>query len=313
MTTEPDAVSRILGVLKQHPEGLNIVEIAQKADLNRMSVAKYLDILTAQELAGSEMFGRAKVYYFAGRRVPAAVFRENIPLHYAITDSDLTVIQLNDYVPRTVGKVGIRLSDMFFGHVVNYDECMAAFRDAVAGRETLVIAERRFPDGPMFCELRSLPIRFPDGSAGMISLSVDITRERLAGIAGQAGADLFRGLVESLPHPVFRAGTDCVLTYLSPRAEEFGLVAGDTGRPFADLAVQQDRKVVDAGLRAVLESGEGTIRFRISGPDGRKLRLEAVCTAQRDPAGTCTGVAGILRDVTGKARPIRKRPPDREG
>jgi PAS domain-containing protein len=314
MTENPDALSRILAVLMNHPAGLNILEIAEKTGLNRMSVAKYLDVLTAQETIEVRMFGRSKVYCFAGRRLPVAAFREHLPLHYVITDSTLTVTQLNDYVPRTVGKVGIRLPDMFRGHVANYDECMVAFEAALAGNPSTVTAERLFPEGSRFCELFCMPVRFPDGSHGMLSLSVDITRERLRGIAARAEADQFRSLLDGLAYPVFRAGTDGVLTYLSPRAAELGFAPGTcTGRPLSGLAVQGDRVAVAAGLRVVLGSGQGTIRFRLSCPDGVTSVVEAVCTVQRNPAGTCTGIAGLLREVPGDASPAEEQEPGRDG
>jgi PAS domain S-box-containing protein len=310
----PDAVSRIHNVLMRHYGGLSITEIATETGMNRMSVAKYLEVLVALESIAAERRGRAKIYTCTDRRVPAAVFRKHMPLHYAITDSDLKVLELNDYVPRTVGEVGVRLPDMFREHVANYDECMVAFRDAVAGTPATVIAERLFPGGSEFCELRCMPIRFPDGAPGMMSLSVDITRERRAIIAGQAEAERFRGIVESLPYPVFLAGADGTLSYVSPRAAEFGLAPGRlAGRPFADLAVPRDRMVMDAGFSDVRESGKGTIRFRVSVKGRRNVRLEAVCTAQQDATGACIGVTGRLREVPEGDRPARKRVPGREG
>jgi hypothetical protein len=187
MAAEPDAIFRILGVLKEHPEGLNIVEIAEKTGQNRMSVAKYLDVLTAQEIVSGWTFGRAKIYALAGRRVPAAEFLKCMPLHYAITDSSLTILQLNDFVPRTTGRIGARLPDLIRGMVSNYDECIAAFESAVAGRECSFIAEFLPGQGDGFCEAHCVPIRLPDGSPSMMVLKVDIPREKFAGIAGRAG------------------------------------------------------------------------------------------------------------------------------
>jgi PAS domain S-box-containing protein len=314
MTENPEVLTRILAVLMNHPAGLNILEIAELTGLNRMSVAKYLDVLTAQETVEVRMFGRSKVYCFAGRRLPVAAFREHLPLHYVITDSTLTVTQLNDYVPRTVGKVGISLPEMFQGHVANYDECMVAFEAALAGNPSTVTAERLFPEGSRFCELFCMPVRFPDGSPGMLSLSVDITRERLRGIAARAEADQYRTLLDGLAYPVFQAGTDGVLTYLSPRAAELGLAPGAfTGRPVSDIAVPDDRETVAASLRAVRKYGKGTFRFRFSGPDGVTPLVEAVCTIQRDAAGTFTGIAGLLREVPGDTCLPGKQEPGREG
>lgn len=110
-----------------------------------------------------------------------------MPLHYAITDSSLTIIQLNDFVPRTIGKVGARLPDLVRGLVTNYDECIAAFEAAVAGRECSFIAEFLPGQGSGFCEARCVPIRLPDGSPGMMVLKVEVPTEKLAGLDGRAG------------------------------------------------------------------------------------------------------------------------------
>ena len=145
-------------------------------------------------------------------------------------------------------------------------------------------------------EIYHLPLRFPDGSSGMIAVTQEVTERKLVEIGLHREAEQLRELVEGMAYPVFRAGTDGILTYLSARAAELGLAPGScTGRPFSDLAVPGDRAAAEAGLLAVRESGEGRFCFRAGMPDGGTVLLKAVCTAQRDKAGTCTGVAGILR------------------
>jgi PAS domain S-box-containing protein len=133
----------------------------------------------------------------------------------------------------------------------------------------------------------------------MIAVTQEITERKLVEIELQRKAEMLQALVEVMADPVFRAGTDDLLTYLSPRAAELGLAPDTcTGRSFTDIAVPEDRRAAKAGLRAIRESGQGAFRFRISGPDGRTIRLEATCMVQRDPAGTCTGVVGVLRVKT---------------
>jgi len=312
MIAEPDAISRILGVLREHLDGLNIVEIAEKTGLNRMSAAKYLGVLTANESVEVQMYGRAKIYSVS-RRLPVKSFLEQIAKCYCITDSNLRVVQFNHWLP-TIADIppreleGALLSDIFRGRMVNFDECMEACRKAIAGEASLVIADDQVRGKHKFLEIYHLPIRFPDGSPGMIAVTQEITERKLVEIELHRKAEMFQALVEGMADPVFRAGTDDLLTYLSPRAAELGFAPDVwTGRPFPDLAVEKDRRAVKAGLRTIRESGEGTFCFRISEPDGRTIRLEAACMVQRDPAGTCAGVAGVLREVTGKGRPARKK------
>jgi PAS domain S-box-containing protein len=306
VTKQADATSRILGVLKEHPEGLNIMEIAEKSGLNRMSTAKYLGVLTANESVDVEMCGRAKIYTLS-HRMPVKEFLEQISKCYCITDSDLRIVQFNHWLP-TISDIppreieGALLPDLFQDRIANFDECLVACRKAVAGEVSVVIADDLVKGKHKFLEIYHLPIRFPDGSPGMIAVTQEITDKKLVERELQRKAEQLRELVEGLAYPVFQTGTDGILTYLSYQAAKFGLVPDTSiGRPFSDFAVPEDRGVVEAGLRAVPGSGEERFRFRISQPDGRAALLEAVCMVQRDPAGTCTGFAGILRDVTGGA------------
>ncbi|MDP3565234.1 MAG: PAS domain-containing protein [Methanoregula sp.] len=316
---DPDEpITRIREILTGNPQGLNIAEIAEKTGLNRMSAAKYLGVLTANESVEVEMYGRAKIYSLS-RRLPVTAFMEQVSKCYCITDSNLRIVQFNHYLP-TISDIspreleGALLSDIFQDRIVNFDECLVACRKAIAGEASVVIADDVVQGKHKFMEIYHLPFRFPDGSPGMIAVTQEITERKLVEIELHRKAEMFQALVEGMADPVFRAGTDDLLTYLSPRAAELGLAPDTcTGRPFTDLAMQEDRRAAVAGLRAIRESGEGTFRFRISRPDGRTQWLEAVCMVQRAPAGTCTGITGVLRVVAGDARPGRERGPVESG
>jgi PAS domain S-box-containing protein len=58
-----DTVVKIKNLLKKDQRGLNIREISEKLSLNRNSVAKVLDILTAKEEVEIRTHGRSKIYY----------------------------------------------------------------------------------------------------------------------------------------------------------------------------------------------------------------------------------------------------------
>jgi PAS domain S-box-containing protein len=60
-----DTLSKIKNLLKKDQNGLNIREISEKLHINRNSVAKMLDILTAKEEVEIRVHGRSKIYYLA--------------------------------------------------------------------------------------------------------------------------------------------------------------------------------------------------------------------------------------------------------
>jgi len=302
----PESVLRIQEILQRNPQGLNIVEIAEKTGLNRMSVAKYLEVLTANESVEVQMFGRAKIYSIS-RRLPVKSFLEQISKCYCITDSNLRVVQFNHWLP-TISDIppreieGALLSDIFQERIANFDECLVACRKALAGEVSVVIADDLVRGKHKFLEIYHLPIRFPDGSPGMIAVTQEITDRKQVEMGLHQEAEQLRALVEGIVYPAFQTGMDGTLTYLSPRVAEFGLVPVTCiNRPFSDIAVPEDRKIAEAGLRAVAESGKGNFRFRVGRTGGGTVLLEALCMVQRDPAGTCTGIAGLLRDATGDA------------
>jgi DNA-binding IclR family transcriptional regulator len=60
-----DNLSKIKNQLKKDQRGLNIREISEKLAINRNSVAKLLDVLTAKEEVEFRIHGRSKIYYLA--------------------------------------------------------------------------------------------------------------------------------------------------------------------------------------------------------------------------------------------------------
>lgn len=309
MKDTAENVSRIMETLKKNPRGLSILEIAGSSGLNRMSVAKYLEVLTAKGIVEVRSLGSAKVYYLS-RQIPVTTFMEYTSKHYCITDSSLKVVQLNGWVPETVGMVyedmiNRPLLEVLKGRVVNLDECRIAMEKALAGEASTVIVENRFGDKKQFFEILHMPIQFPDGSCGMMAISQDISEKKHLEITLRREAERIRDLVENLPDMVFSIDTEGVVTYLSPRVLECVSVPGDlTGRRFDVLIVPEDREKTMAQILAVSKSGNARgIRFRAAGADGRTIHVEADCRACNDASGACTAINGLLRAGREEAGP----------
>ena len=306
-TAEND--SWILETLKENPRGLSIREIADSSGMNRMSVAKYLEVLMAKGIVEVRSLGSAKVYYLS-RQIPVTTFMEYTSKHYCITDSSLKIVQLNEAVPRTVGMayedmINLPLLEVLEGRIVNLDECRIAMEKALAGETSTVIVEDRFYDRHMFFEILHMPIQFPDGSCGMMAISQDISDKKHREIELRRDGERFRDLVENLPVIVFSIDTGGVLTYISPRVSDYGFDPYDlTGRRFDDLIVPENRKAAMAQILSVPKSGTVRgIRFRMAARNGRTIRFCADCTSSLDASGSCTAINGTLRDMAEPAGP----------
>jgi PAS domain S-box-containing protein len=275
-----------------------------------MSAGRYLDVMAAQGLVDIQNIGNAKVY-FLSKQIPVTTYMEYTSKHYCITDSSLHVVQLNKWIPKTVGMaeedfIGCSLPGILEGVVLNVDECRAAMENALAGEASIVLVEENFRGLHKFFEILHMPVQFPDGSHGMMAISQDVTDEKKREIALREEAKLFQDLVEYIPDILFSTDAYGKITYISPRIADYGC-APDTlvGRPFVDLIVPEDRKAALAGFATARKKGTATgIRFRITDGEGRAAWIEGSCMALMDTAGACTGINGVLRSVAGAA-PVR--------
>lgn len=310
--SNPELLDRVREILMTHPRGLNISQIAEASGFNRMSVAKYLEVLTAARIVEARQAGNAKMYYLS-RQIPVTTYMEYTSKHYCMTDDQLRVVQLNEYIPRTVGMryedfLGRYLPDVLRGVVVNLEECTEAMEKALAGEARTVVVEENFKGRHKYFEILHMPVQFPDGSHGMMAVSQDITDKKKLEIALREERERFREMVENSPDIVFTTDAAGVVTYISPRVREYGPEpAGICGRPFPDLAASADRETVRAGFVSARDHGVARgIRFRITEAGGKAVACEADCRARFDPAGTFTGINGILREIAEKETPGRK-------
>ena len=63
MDLDKEKMQKIRNLLKSHPKGLSISEISSRLNMNRNSVAKYLELLSISGKVEMQEFGSSKVYY----------------------------------------------------------------------------------------------------------------------------------------------------------------------------------------------------------------------------------------------------------
>jgi len=66
--TENNFRERIIDKLKQHPEGLTILNIASDTGINRITVSKYIFGLTSEGLILQRKVGTAKLCYLKAKK-----------------------------------------------------------------------------------------------------------------------------------------------------------------------------------------------------------------------------------------------------
>jgi|GEM_PF-3615483 len=221
-----DALPRILDVLKKNPRGVNIREIAEATKINRMSVAKYLEVLTALETVEVRAMGNAKLYYLS-QRVPITTFLKFTTKPFLVVNRDSLIVQVNDaiysrYIDYPRDEI---LGTPVLIHVkkraLNFDTWESAFERAMNGEEVTFEGGDRFHGSVVWYIVTMMPIEFPDGSNGVIIIGDDITeKKRIADALAEkedtcrrsfeALADTFHGLVRINPET-------CRIEYMSER------------------------------------------------------------------------------------------------
>ncbi len=113
---DQEKVDRLKQILKWHPRGVTISDLATQMDTNRNLVAKYLDMLLISGQVEMEVVGAAKVY-FLSHRVPISSMLEFSSDMVIVLDSEQKIVQVNEPLLRMLREkkdalVGRHLNDI---------------------------------------------------------------------------------------------------------------------------------------------------------------------------------------------------------
>lgn len=172
-------LSAIKDVIKQNPRGMTVTEISKSVNLNRHSVAKYLEVLVTAGHIDMKSFGTAKMYYLS-QRVPISAMLS--------LSSDLIITLGNDMRARNVNDKFLEFMGLNRENVLNNNIQKFAYpshmdppiepyiKVGLEGKESSVeIFYKNDTDGYYFV-LKSIPTVFEDGNNGVTLILSDITK-----------------------------------------------------------------------------------------------------------------------------------------
>ena len=174
-------LARIRTILKSNTKGMTVTDISREMDLNRNSVAKYLDILLISGHAEMVTFGPAKVF-FPSRRIPLSAML-NFTLDYIVLlDRDLKFLQINDNLLKLMN---VELGDVigqsiegFSLSVFQIPELIANAQKALDGKESTIETNFTIEDKERYLSIKNIPTTFDDGEPGVTLIIEDITERK---------------------------------------------------------------------------------------------------------------------------------------
>ncbi|MBL7078949.1 GAF domain-containing protein [Candidatus Bathyarchaeota archaeon] len=224
-----DELSKIKEILKVNPLGLTVTDISRRININRNSVAKYMDVLQISGQVEMRSIGPAKVYS-SSQRVPLSALLDYSSDHIIVFNSDLVVVQVNDnflglvHIPREE-LINMTMEDAP-PMISRNPELKNRILEGIAGKDSSMEVKLPTGEAGVFLNTKFIPTTFDDGSLGVTLVIEDITQERVASEELERRRTLNEMLLNSLPHPALLVGRDRVILTSNQVARELGAEVG---------------------------------------------------------------------------------------
>ena len=215
---DQEIVDRLKQILKWHPRGITISDLATKMEMNRNLVAKYLDILLISGQVEMQVIGAAKVY-FLSHRVPISSMLEFSSDMLIILDSALTILQVNEPLlvqinDKREALVGRNIRDIDHPFIRSIPVTVPSIgtdptHDQVHEFECALEGKKHY------YRIKQLPTAFEDGSQGITLIIEDITPQVTYQKMLELNEAKYRGIVEDQTEFITRFLPDGTLVFVN--------------------------------------------------------------------------------------------------
>lgn len=172
-------LDRIKNLLRGTAKGLTVTEISRHIQINRNSVAKYLDILHTSGQVEMKAVGSAKIYSLT-KRIPISSILSLSSDYIFVLDNSLTITYVNDNVLNfekigsedIIGKSADAVPISFF----SVPEIHSILKECITGKEIVREIEVRKDGQPYFFRAKFVPSILENRKKGLLLLLEDITQ-----------------------------------------------------------------------------------------------------------------------------------------
>ena len=176
-----EQLTKIIKALKDNTKGMTVTEISKEINLNRNSVAKYLEVLLISGHVEMRTFGPAKVF-FVSQRVPMSALIDFSSDYIIILDRDLKTVKANLNFLKIIEKeltdiVGQNLESLSIP-VFNKAQMQSNIKTALNGKRVTKEIELLINKTQHSFNLKIIPTTFEDGLPGVTMILEDITERK---------------------------------------------------------------------------------------------------------------------------------------
>lgn len=293
-----EQLSEITKVLKANPRGMTVTRISREINLNRNSVAKYLEVLLISGHVEMRSYGPAKVF-FLSQRVPISAMLDFSSDYMLILDRDLRIIQVNDNFLKLVdvereNLLGRRIEDVSIP-VFDTAEITSNLKVALNGKQITQEMDCSVGETEHCFNIKIIPTTFEDGLPGVTVILENVTERKRMEEALRKSERRYRLLLESISDGVFVLDRELMFVLVNDAAASLLQLPREKllGNKLTDLIQDAEETPFFETLERVIESHKpDTVTDEYVFEDGRRGWYEVRLYPVPE------GVLGIVTDIT---------------
>jgi len=304
MLCDNEELITIKEMLRKNPRGMSITDISRELNLNRNSVAKYVNMLLVAGVVEMKTYAAAKVYYLS-QRVPLRAMLDFSTDAIVILDTNLTVVQANDNFLVLAGTTresligtSVRGSSL---PVFSDENIIADIQDSLKGISTGKEIAWQNEDRDIFLRGKLIPTVFEDGTVALTVILENITGKIQAQQALENSEALYRAIVEDQTELVCRFRADGTITFANMACLRFFKIDTKSaiGSHISSFLTESEWEVSEREIHG-LSCSNPTTTFdnRIIAPSGETRWMQWVARAICNPQGKIFEYQLVGRDVT---------------
>lgn len=297
-------LTSIKEVLKKNPHGLSITDISRELNLNRNSVAKYVNMLRVSGDAEMRSFAAAKVYFLSDR-VPISTMLDYASDMIVVLNSELKILQANDNFLTFAGKQPQQLHGKLLSslnlNILKETPLLRWIISALHGVSYSDEIEWKIDRRTISFQIKLIPTVFESGSAGVTLIFEDITEKKEAAAAQKQSEARYRAIVEEQTELICRFLPDGTLTFANKAYCTFFNMEKEEliGHSFKPIVLNSKHNTLSHFVEDItLESPVLTLEEQVLRPNGADAWLQWTNRALYSDKGTTVEYQAVGREIT---------------